>query len=74
MQSLKSDSIIQWFIYTSDGETMTVGQIIYLKFEQFLLDLVVDSVNRRFIVYEKFNAVYQKIDQKVNVFKTYLKK
>ena len=53
---------------------MTVGQIIYLKFEQFMLNLVVDSVNRRLIVYEKFDTIHQKIDQKVSVFKTYLKK
>ena len=39
-----------------------------------MLNLVVDSINRRLIVYEKFNATHQKIDQKVNVFKTYLKK
>ena len=52
---------------------MTTDQIIYLKFEQFLLNLVADSINRRLIVYEKFNATHQKIDQKVSVFKTYLK-
>ena len=52
---------------------MTIGQVIYLKFKQFLLNFVIDSINRRFIVYEKFNATYQKIDQKVNVFKIYLK-
>ena len=52
---------------------MAIDQIIYLKFEQFLLDLVVDSINRWFIVYEKFDAIHQKIDQKVSVFKIYLK-
>ena len=52
---------------------MTIDQIIYLKFEQFLLNLVIDSVNRRLIVYEKFDATHQKIDQKVSVFKIYLK-
>ena len=44
-----------------------------MKFEQFLLNLIIDSINRRFIVYEKFDATHQKIDQKINVFKTYLK-
>ena len=38
-----------------------------------MLNLVVDSINRQFIVYEKFDATHQKIDQKINVFKTYLK-
>ena len=52
---------------------MTTDQIIYLKFEQFLLNLVIDSINRRLIVYEKFDATHQKIDQKVSVFKVYLK-
>ena len=52
---------------------MTIGQIIYLKFKQFLLNFVIDSINHRFIVYEKFNVLHQKIDQKINVFKTYLK-
>ena len=51
-----------------------IDQVIYLKFEQFLLNLIVDSINRRFIVYEKFNAVHQKINQKISVFKIYLKK
>ena len=53
---------------------MTIDQIIYLKFKQFLLDLVIDSVNRRLIAYKKFNAAHQKIDQKVSVFKAYLEK
>ena len=38
-----------------------------------MLDLVIDSINRRLIVYKKFDATYQKIDQKISIFKTYLK-
>ena len=53
---------------------MTIDQIIYLKFKQFLLNLVTDSINRRLIAYEKFDATHQKTDQKVSVFKIYLKK
>ena len=53
---------------------MTIDQIIYLKFEQFLLDLVIDSINYLLIVYKKFNAIHQKIDQKVSVFRIYLEK
>ena len=52
---------------------MTTDKVTYLKFKQFLLDFVVDSINRRLIIYEKFDAIHQKIDQKVNVFKAYLK-
>ena len=74
MQFLESDSIIQWFTHIFDDETITIDQVIYLKFEQFLLNLIIDSVNRRLIVYKKFDATHQKIDQKINVFKIYLKK
>ena len=52
---------------------MTIDQVIYLKFEQFLLNFVIDSINRRFIVYKKFNTIHQKIDHKTNVFKIFLK-
>ena len=38
-----------------------------------MLNLVIDSINRRLIAYEKFNAIHQKIDQKISVFKIYLK-
>ena len=44
-----------------------------MKFEQFLLNLVIDSINDRFFIYKKFDVTHQKIDQKVNVFKIYLK-
>ena len=30
-------------------------------------------MNRQFIIYKKFDATHQKIDQKVNIFKIYLK-
>ena len=50
-----------------------IDQIIYLKFKQFLLNLIINSINRRFIIYEKFDAIHQKINQKINVFKIYLK-
>ena len=73
MQFLKDDLITQWFTHTFDGETITADQVIYLKFKQFLLNLIIDSINRRLIVYEKFDATHQKIDQKISVFKIYLK-
>ena len=38
-----------------------------------MLNLIIDSINRRLIIYEKFNAIHQKIDQKISVFKVYLK-
>ena len=48
--------------------------MIYLKFEQFLLNLIIDLINRWLIVYEKFDAIYQKTNQKISNFKIYLKK
>ena len=38
-----------------------------------MLNLIIDSINRRLIAYKKFNAIHQKINQKINVFKIYLK-
>ena len=52
---------------------MANNQIIYLRFEQFSLNFIIDLINRRFIVYQKFDVIHQKIVQKVNVFKIYLK-
>ena len=37
---------------------MTADQVIYLKFKQFLLNLIINSINRRFIAYEKFDAIH----------------
>ena len=34
---------------------------------------MIESINRQFIVYEKFDAIHQKIDYKVSVFRVYLK-
>ena len=62
MQFLESDLTIQWFIHISDDESIASSQVIYLKFEQFLLDLIADSINDWLIVYEKFNATHQKTD------------
>ena len=45
MQFLENDSTIQWFTHISDDESITLSQMIYLKFEQFLLNLIIDSIN-----------------------------
>ena len=39
-----------------------------------MLNLIIDSVNRRLIVYKKFNAAHQKTNYKISVFKIYLEK
>ena len=38
-----------------------------------MLNLIIDSIDRRLIIYEKFDTTHQKTDQKVSVFKIYLK-
>ena len=58
MQSLKNDSTTQYFTHTSNNEIMTSNEIIYLKFDHFLLNLIIDSINRRLIVFEKFDTIY----------------
>ena len=49
-------------------------KIIFENFKQFFLNLVFDFVNRKFLVYEKFENTKQLFNQKVFVFKIYLKK
>ena len=60
IQSLKSNLTIQWFTHISDNKVITLNQVTYLKFEQFLLNLIIDLVSRWLIVYEKFNAIHSK--------------
>ena len=49
-------------------------KIIFENFKQFFLNLVFDFVNRKFFVYEKFENAKQLFNQKIFVFKIYLKK
>ena len=49
-------------------------KIIFENFKQFLLNLVFDFINRKFFFYEKFENVKQLFNQKIFVFKIYLKK
>ena len=49
-------------------------RIIFENFKQFLLNLIFDFVNRKFFIYEKFENVKQLFNQKIFVFKIYLKK
>ena len=49
-------------------------RIIFENFKQFFFNLIFDFVNRRFLVYEKFENIKQLFNQKIFVFKIYLKK
>ena len=69
---LNENSQIQWFQYINENFELT--KIIFENFKQFFLNLVFDFVNRKFFVYEKFENVKQLFNQKIFVFKIYLKK
>ena len=72
MKSFRSDSTIQWFQHINNDHNLK--NIIFVDFEQFLLDLMIDSTNRRLLVYERWIDAMQKSNQKIFAFKTYLKK
>ena len=71
MRFLKGDSQSQWFIRTNDDEDLK--SISYDYFKSFLLNLVADSMNRRLIVYENWERIRQRSNQKVSNFKSELK-
>ena len=71
MRFLKRNSQSQWFIRTNDDEDLK--NIFYDYFKSFFLNLVANSMNRRFIVYENWERVRQRSNQKVSNFKSELK-
>ena len=71
MKSFKDDSTIQWFQHINNDHNLK--SIIFVDFEQFLFDLIIDSINCRLLVYEKWIDVMQKSNQKIFAFKIYLK-
>ena len=68
---LISDSQAQWFSHIDNDENL--NDVIFDDFENFLLNLIVDSVNRRLNVYKRWKNVKQNSNQKVSIFKIYLK-
>ena len=72
MQFLKDDSIVQWYQHVN--EDVLLSKKFYARFMTFLLNLITDSINRRFLVYEWWKKIKQKSDQKMLAFKTHLKK
>ena len=71
MQSLEGDPNTQWYEYFQAHRSLK--GVTFEFFKLFLLDLIADPVNRRLLVYEKWKATKQRQDQKVLVFKAYLK-
>ena len=76
MQSLEGDSAIQWYQHNTDAADVD-GSLyksrIYDEFQKFLLNLIANSANRRLQAYERWEKARQRNDQKMIVFKTYLK-
>ena len=50
-----------------------MNDVIFDDFENFLLNLIVDSINRWLNAYERWKNVKQNLNQKIIVFKIYLK-
>ena len=53
--SLKNDSRTQWFNYCNND--INLNDIIFDDFEKFLLNLIVDLMNRRLNVYERWKNI-----------------
>ena len=52
---------------------MKLNNVIFDNFEIFLLNLIVDSMNRWLNFYERWKKVKQNSNQKITIFKIYLK-
>ena len=50
-----------------------MNDVTFDDFENFLLNLIVDSINRRLNVYERWKKAKQNSNQKISTFKIYLK-
>ena len=72
MQFLKDDSAVQW--YQHINENALLSKKFYARFMTFLLDLIIDLINRRLHVYERWKEIKQRFNQKMLAFKTHLKK
>ena len=68
---LIDDSQTQWFSHCNNN--INLNDVTFDDFEDFLLNLIVDSVNRRLNVYERWKNVKQNSNQKISIFKIYLK-
>ena len=56
------------------NENVLLSKKTYAKFMTFLLDLIIDFINRYLFVYERWKEIKQRFDQKMLAFKTHLKK
>jgi hypothetical protein len=72
MLFLENDVATQWYSRTSNGAKLKSET--FEEFRKFLLNLVVNSINRRLLVYERWENARQKSNQKIIVFKKYLNK
>ena len=72
MRFLKRNFQFQSFIRTKNEKNLK--NIFYDYFKSFLLNLVTNSMNRRFLVYETWKRIRQRSNQKMSNFKNELKK
>ena len=71
MTFLIGDSQAQWFSHCAND--LKLNDVTFDDFENFLLNLIADSVNRRLNVYERWEKAKQNSNQKITAFKVYLK-
>ena len=60
MQSLKNDFAVQWYQHVNKNALLL--KKTYTKFMTFLFNLIINFINRCFLVYEQ----WEKIEQKFN--------
>ena len=71
MASLTGDPQAQWFSHCAND--LKLNDVTFDDFENFLLNLIADSVNRRLNAYERWEEAKQNSNQKITTFKAYLK-
>jgi hypothetical protein len=67
MLFLKNNVVTQWYLGTSNDAKLKSE--IFKEFRKFLLNLIVNSTNCRFLIYEKWKNARQKSNQKIIIFK-----
>ena len=55
MQFLKDDSTVQWYQHVN--ENALLSKKFYARFMTFLLDLIINLINRRLFVYERWKEI-----------------
>ena len=70
MLAVKGDPADQWYTHINK---YGLAIQIFESFKTFLLNIISDPANRRLLAYKRWEQSRQRADQKVIVFKAYLK-